>query len=1076
MGSHDPGSCDCCGTTSDRSNSNGNIRLSQQQQQQQPQQQQQQQQQQALNNNNNSIQGQPPQRPHLPPLPIQPLLPAPPARLAENHHHHHHHHHPHHHHHHQLQAANAPIDGQPLQPPAQPTNADSSRQRTTRSRPTQRIQDQQNNNNNNDINTNNRNALQHVAHYINQVNLHLNLTNNNNNNTTAAAPVASAAAATTTATNTTTQQQSRQSARLTIAQLPSEFVYNNNNNHIYVNPHSYDTNTAASLSTSASHTATGSTAVVVPQSSANASGNLTQWQDYQDVNLNNNSLVVGEGTGGGITGGGGGGDLTRQHTSTTLSTLNTYLFPCGVDSAGTIGGITFNGSQSCDLDSNFSRMVAGSEEGGSSTISSGLGFINKRRIKRLFGVGSGPYASALRRRSSQLAQFQTAALAAKKQQKMEREASVAAANAAFYEQQQKKKKEKKKPPGPPAQMRAQNSRQMEDPMMNRPRRNTTNTDKKKEQKQQQQNFYEQKDNLYDKSLPKLSSQDEEGGAGHGYGGGPQHFEPIPHDHDFCERVVINVSGLRFETQLRTLNQFPDTLLGDPARRLRYFDPLRNEYFFDRSRPSFDAILYYYQSGGRLRRPVNVPLDVFSEEIKFYELGDQAINKFREDEGFIKEEERPLPENENQRKVWLLFEYPESSQAARVVAIISVFVILLSIVIFCLETLPEFKHYKVFNTTTNGTKIEEDEVPDITDPFFLIETLCIIWFTFELTVRFLACPNKLHFCRDVMNVIDIIAIIPYFITLGTVVAEEEDTLNLPKAPVSPQDKSSNQAMSLAILRVIRLVRVFRIFKLSRHSKGLQILGRTLKASMRELGLLIFFLFIGVVLFSSAVYFAEAGSENSFFKSIPDAFWWAVVTMTTVGYGDMTPVGVWGKIVGSLCAIAGVLTIALPVPVIVSNFNYFYHRETDQEEMQSQNFNHVTSCPYLPGTLVGQHLKKSSLSESSSDMMDLDDGVESTPGLTDTHPGRSVAPFLGAHHHHQHHYQQTTTLPPPPQRQQQSPPDKQLPSQQQQQQPSPQQQHIQLQNGYKQSAMSVTTGGSTLTHRHNNALAVSIETDV
>lgn len=202
----------------------------------------------------------------------------------------------------------------------------------------------------------------------------------------------------------------------------------------------------------------------------------------------------------------------------------------------------------------------------------------------------------------------------------------------------------------------------------------------------------------------------------------------------------------------------------------------------------------------------------------------------------------------QRKVWLLFEYPESSQGARVVAIISVIVILLSIVIFCLETLPEFKHYKVFNTTTNGTLIEEDEVPDITDPFFLIETICIIWFTFELSVRFLACPNKLNFFRDVMNFIDIIAIIPYFITLATVVAEDEQTIDLPKAPVSPQDKSTNQAMSLAILRVIRLVRVFRIFKLSRHSKGLQILGRTLKASMRELGLLIFFLFIGEFAFS------------------------------------------------------------------------------------------------------------------------------------------------------------------------------------------------------------------------------------
>lgn len=107
-------------------------------------------------------------------------------------------------------------------------------------------------------------------------------------------------------------------------------------------------------------------------------------------------------------------------------------------------------------------------------------------------------------------------------------------------------------------------------------------------------------------------------------------------------------------------------------------------------------------------------------------------------------------------------------------------------------------------------------------------------------RLLSCPVKWSFIRDMMNIIDIIAIIPYFITLGTVMAEDENLLLLPMAPIG--DKLSNQAMSLAIFRVIRLVRVFRIFKLSRHSKGLQILGRTLKASMRELGLLIFFLFI------------------------------------------------------------------------------------------------------------------------------------------------------------------------------------------------------------------------------------------
>lgn len=120
----------------------------------------------------------------------------------------------------------------------------------------------------------------------------------------------------------------------------------------------------------------------------------------------------------------------------------------------------------------------------------------------------------------------------------------------------------------------------------------------------------------------------------------------------------------------------------------------------------------------------------------------------------------------------------------------------------------------------------------------------------------------------MNIIDVVAILPYFISLAT------------EANPSSREDAGGKEMSLAILRVIRLVRVFRIFKLSRHSKGLQILGQTLKASIQELGLLIFFLFIGVVLFSSAIYFIENDIENTFFNSIPESFWWAVVTMTTV----------------------------------------------------------------------------------------------------------------------------------------------------------------------------------------------------
>ncbi|XP_056348802.1 potassium voltage-gated channel subfamily A member 4 [Oenanthe melanoleuca] len=463
--------------------------------------------------------------------------------------------------------------------------------------------------------------------------------------------------------------------------------------------------------------------------------------------------------------------------------------------------------------------------------------------------------------------------------------------------------------------------------------------------------------------------DDGGGAG-GYGA-VRYSE-----YECCERVVINVSGLRFETQLKTLAQFPETLLGDPAKRGRYFDPLRNEYFFDRNRPSFDAILYYYQSGGRLKRPVNVPFDIFSEEVKFYQLGEEAMLKFREDEGFVKEEEeKVLPENEFKRQVWLLFEYPESSSPARGIAIVSVLVILISIVIFCLETLPEFRDDKEFvmslslgkGLSNESLRLEAGEHTIFNDPFFIVETVCIIWFSFEFTVRCFACPSKAHFFKNVMNIIDIVSILPYFITLGTDLAQEQ---------------GSQQAMSFAILRIIRLVRVFRIFKLSRHSKGLQILGHTLRASMRELGLLIFFLFIGVILFSSAVYFAEADEPATHFQSIPDAFWWAVVTMTTVGYGDMKPITVGGKIVGSLCAIAGVLTIALPVPVIVSNFNYFYHRETENEE-HTQMMQNAVSCPYLPTNLLKKFRSSSSSStEDKSEYLEMEEGVKESLCVKET----------------------------------------------------------------------------------------------
>ena len=128
----------------------------------------------------------------------------------------------------------------------------------------------------------------------------------------------------------------------------------------------------------------------------------------------------------------------------------------------------------------------------------------------------------------------------------------------------------------------------------------------------------------------------------------------------------------------------------------------------------------------------------------------------------------------------------------------------------------------------------------------------------------------------------------------------------------------------ILEFFSIIRILRLFKLTRHSPGLKILIHTFKASSKELTLLVFFLILGMVIFASLVYYAERlhANPNNDFKSIPEGLWWAVVTMTTVGYGDMVPKTYAGLIVGSLCALSGVLVIALPVPVIVSNFSMFY----------------------------------------------------------------------------------------------------------------------------------------------------------
>jgi len=205
---------------------------------------------------------------------------------------------------------------------------------------------------------------------------------------------------------------------------------------------------------------------------------------------------------------------------------------------------------------------------------------------------------------------------------------------------------------------------------------------------------------------------------------------------------------------------------------------------------------------------------------------------------------------------------------------------------------------------------------VSEPWATLEVICIVWFSSEYVVRFLSSPCKKKFLMSFLNFIDIVAIVPFFVSLALLT------------------HSVNSLSAIRIIRLIRIVRVFRVLKLSRHSDALRILGATLRASVREILMVAFFIVLALVLFSSGIYYAEYGT-NPMFSSIPDTFWFCLTSMKTIGYGDKVPVTVAGKLMGVLCTVSGVLTITLPMPVIMTNFKHFYNTMQNNNKAENEH---------------------------------------------------------------------------------------------------------------------------------------------
>ncbi|XP_026081561.1 potassium voltage-gated channel subfamily D member 2-like isoform X2 [Carassius auratus] len=383
-------------------------------------------------------------------------------------------------------------------------------------------------------------------------------------------------------------------------------------------------------------------------------------------------------------------------------------------------------------------------------------------------------------------------------------------------------------------------------------------------------------------------------------------------------IILNVSGTRFQTWRNTLERYPDTLLGSTERDF-FFHEETNEYFFDRDPDIFRHILNFYRTG-KLHYPRHECISAYDEELAFFGIipeiiGDCCYEEYKDrrrenaeriqdDEENENSKDMVLPEMSFRETMWRAFENPHTSTMALVFYYVTGFFIAVSVMANVVETVPCGSGPNRAKEVSCGERYAL--------AFFCLDTACVMIFTVEYLLRLIAAPSRYKFVKSVMSIIDVVAIMPYYI--GLVMTDNED-------------------VSGAFV-TLRVFRVFRIFKFSRHSAGLRILGYTLKSCASELGFLLFSLTMAIIIFATVMFYAEKGSSASKFTSIPAAFWYTIVTMTTLGYGDMVPKTIIGKVFGSICSLSGVLVIALPVPVIVSNFSRIYHQSQRAEKRRAQ----------------------------------------------------------------------------------------------------------------------------------------------
>jgi len=176
--------------------------------------------------------------------------------------------------------------------------------------------------------------------------------------------------------------------------------------------------------------------------------------------------------------------------------------------------------------------------------------------------------------------------------------------------------------------------------------------------------------------------------------------------------------------------------------------------------------------------------------------------------------------------------------------------------------------------------------------FTVEYAFRIWVSVENPEFSGAVLGRLRFMGTPLAVIDLMAILPFYLPFI--------------------------GLDLRFIRILRLLRIFRIIRVGRYSEAADILRIVVRKRKEELFATMILFFILLVLSSSIMYYAEHEAQPDVFSSIPETMWWGVITLTTIGYGDVYPITPLGKLIGGIIAILGIGMYALPTSILGAGF--------------------------------------------------------------------------------------------------------------------------------------------------------------